>query len=58
LTLEFLVIVLFVRLKFGWGPMELDVMMLAAFQVLCAFGPGAMSVEGMMDKSKGVQPKM
>lgn len=56
LTIQFLVIVLFVKLKVGWGAMELDLLILAALQVLCSHGAGTMCVEEMMDKSKGVQP--
>lgn len=52
LSVEFLVIILFVRLKMGWKSMELDLLILASLQVLAALGSGAMSVEGMMGKGK------
>lgn len=52
LTVEFLVIILFVRLKMGWSSMELDMLILAALQVLGGAGSGALSVEGMMGKKE------
>lgn len=52
LSIQFVIIVLFVKLKMGWKSMELDLMILAALQVLAAMGSGAFSVEGMMGKGK------
>ena len=62
LSVQFLVIVLFVKLKMGWKSMELDLLILAALQVLAAMGAGALSIEGLLGKkepdSVPVQPGM
>lgn len=61
-SVQFLVIVLFVKLKLGWKSMELDLLMLAGLQVLAALGAGALSVEKLMGKKESesvpVQPGM
>ncbi len=61
-SVQFLVIVLFVKLKMGWNAMEIDLLMLTGLQVLAALGAGALSVEKMMGKKESesvpVQPGM
>lgn len=61
-SVQFLVIVLFVKLKLGWKSMELDLLMLTSLQVLAAMGAGALSVEKLMGKKESesvpVQPGM
>ena len=61
-SVEFLVIILFVKLKMGWNAMEIDLLILTSLQVLGALGAGALSVEKMMGKKESesvpVQPGM
>ncbi len=49
-AIEFLVIILFVRLTNGFSGMELDLFVLASALVLMTTGAGALSVEQMMKK--------
>ncbi|MBI4122256.1 MAG: DoxX family protein [Parcubacteria group bacterium] len=54
LMLEFLVIVLFVKLTKGFSSMELDLMILVALFTLHGHGAGAFGAERLLSDKKGV----